>query len=321
MWVRKAGFLAVVTLIPAGLLANTWDEPWMDKVITNSESFVRVKVLDNGPEAVKATMTKHLAGSNTPSEINLTGFIFVSLHSDPYGESDLQFEAGSEYYLFLKKSAKGTGYLIATPTTGWAKVGDKGVYATYRHSYHQALVPAETYEMTMVAIFNKVHGIKGDDTPVLRFITTELSKAPEVIKGSSEETTREFFLQHAALETFRYFGSETNLGLIDPFLQVNDIHAQISAVRAISGVRSQSACRRLMAFIEAKRYGFGKVMAVWGLKDQGAKSMLPRLKQFLKDGEDEKTGFGGNVMDPRVGTRFPSSVKEAIKELVEAWSK
>lgn len=73
-----------------------------------------------------------------------------------------------------------------------------------------------------------------------------------------------------------------------------------------------------MDFIEAERHGFAKVMAVWELKNQGATDLLPRLRRFLADGLDEETGFGGDLMDSRVGTLFPGTVKEAVKELVEA---
>jgi len=293
----------------------------MDQVISNAQSLVCISVLDNHPEEVKAKVTKHLAGAVTPSEIKLVGYSFLSLGGDPFKEAEFRFKPGSNYYLFLKKVDKGPGFLIATPTTGWAKIGDKDVYATYRHSYHQAVVPEEVYETTMVSIFNRIHGIKGDERKVIQFVKTQLLKAPAIMKGGSDETLQQFFLQHAALETFRYLGTEKDLALIDPFLEADDFHVQISAVRAISGVRSESVNQRLMDFIEAKRYGFAKVMAVWGLKAHDAKSMLPRLRKFLADGKDEETGFGGNIMDPRVGTRLPSSVKEAIKELIEAWTR
>jgi len=236
-------------------------------------------------------------------------------------EADLKFGSDSDYYLFLRKANTGAGYLIETPTTGWAKVNDKGVNATYRHSYHQALVPEEVYETTMVAIFNKIHGIKGDETQAQRFVSAELSQPPAIMKDATDETRAKFFLQHAALETFRYIGSEKDLTLIDPFLQADDFHVQISAVRSIDGMRSETVSRKLMDFIEAERYGFAKVMAVWGLRDQKARGMLPRLRKFLANGKDEETGFGGNLMDPRIGTEFPSSIKAAIKELMETWDK
>jgi len=63
------------------------------------------------------------------------------------------------------------------------------------------------------------------------------------------------------------------------------------------------------------------VMCVWGLKRLLAREMIPRLEAFLKRGENQEAGFGGNIMDPRVGTFFPSSVKEAIAALLAEWGK
>lgn len=49
--------------------------------------------------------------------------------------------------------------------------------------------------------------------------------------------------------------------------------------------------------------------------------MVPRLEAFVKTGIDQETGFGGSIMDPRVGTMFPDSVKEAIKHSLGEWGK
>ena len=74
-----------------------------------------------------------------------------------------------------------------------------------------------------------------------------------------------------------------------------------------------------MKFIEGKGTGFAKVMCVWGLKRLKAREMIPRLKTFMDRGEDQRTGFGGSIMDPRVGTFFPASVKAAAWELLNEW--
>ena len=76
-----------------------------------------------------------------------------------------------------------------------------------------------------------------------------------------------------------------------------------------------------MKFIEGKGVGFAKVMCVWALKRLNAKGMIPRLEAFLKTGTDQETGFGGDIMDPRVGTYFPESVKDSIKVLLDDWRK
>jgi hypothetical protein len=77
-----------------------------------------------------------------------------------------------------------------------------------------------------------------------------------------------------------------------------------------------------MKFIEGKNgVGFAKVMCVWGLKRLNARGMIPRLEAFVKTGADQETGFGGDIMDPRVGTYFPESVKDSIKVLLDEWRK
>jgi hypothetical protein len=49
--------------------------------------------------------------------------------------------------------------------------------------------------------------------------------------------------------------------------------------------------------------------------------MIPRLEAFVKTGADQETSFGGDIMDPRVGTYFPESVKDSIKVLLDEWRK
>ena len=318
--VAPFSLLTLLALSPIDVSATTWDEPWMDEVIAGSASFVRVTVTAQRANEVEVKVTRHLAGTTTPSDIKLVGYSLLSMGGASLPETSFPFHAGSDYYLFLEKADEGAGYRIATPTTGWAAVTGDGVFATYRHSYHKALVPEDVYELTMTAIFNRIHGMRKDETPARRFVSTELSQRPAVLTETAEvKEQAQFFRQHAALETFRYLGSEQELDLIDPFLETDDFHVQVSAVRALAGVRSKAASRKLMGFIEAERHGFAKVMAVWGLREQGAKDMLPRLRQFVSRGKDEETGFGGNLMDPRIGTRFPPSVKEAVEELVKSW--
>jgi hypothetical protein len=66
--------------------------------------------------------------------------------------------------------------------------------------------------------------------------------------------------------------------------------------------------------------GFAKVMAVWGLKRQDARDSAERLKKLQETASTEEVGFESNIMDPRIGTRFPDSVKAAIQELLEEWT-
>ena len=107
--------------------------------------------------------------------------------------------------------------------------------------------------------------------------------------------------------------------LLDAFLKHPGYHVQISAVRALSRIDTKAARERLFAFLTGEGEGFAKVMAVWGLKRLDAREFRSRLEAFYPNAPTEETGFGGNIMDPRVGTSFPDSVKHAVGQLIEHW--
>ena len=99
------------------------------------------------------------------------------------------------------------------------------------------------------------------------------------------------------------------------------MNTQISAVRALSRIATEPARARLFAFLTGDGTNFAKVMAVWGLRRLGAREYLDKLAAFLAKAPEAETGFGGSIMDPRVGTRFPRSVKAAVQALVDEWRK
>src|SRR5262249_17137872 len=282
--------------------ATTWDEPWHDEVIRNSESFVKVKITANQGSVVKAEVIKFLAGERTPEQIELKGYWRLTLISISSGDSELglSFAPGQIYYLFIKKSAKENTYQLPTPTSGWAKLDRAEVAATYRHSLHKALVPEEVYEKTMQAIFNGTKGQPYDTDFIEKFTKEQLSQSVAVLKQDDSAMTKRFFLQHVALESFYYLGKGADLALLTPFMETGDYHVQISACRAVSRIDSVSSRELLMKFIEGKGVGFAKVMCVWGLKRLNAKGMASRLEAYLKTGADQETDFGGNIMDPRI---------------------
>src|SRR6185503_1984851 len=263
-----------------------------------------------GSEA-KAAVIRFLAGLRTPDQIELKGFSKLAITSTSSGAGELQmpFAPGQIYYIFIKKSEKGNSYQIPTPTSGWAKVQDTDVVATYRHSLHKALVPEEVYEKTMLAIFNGIKSQPYDTDFIEGFMKEQLTQSVAGLKQEDPAMTKRFFLQHVALESFYHLGKVADLALLTPFMNADDEHAQISACRAVSRIDSPAYRELLMKFIEGKGGGFAKVMCVWGLKRLNAKGMISRLEAFLKTGADQETGFGGDIMDPRVGTHFPDSVK------------
>ena len=303
--------------------ATTWDEPWHDEVMRNSESFVKVKITANQGSWVKAEVIKFLAGARTPEQIQLKGYSRLTLISSSSHDDELRlpFTVGHIYYLFIKKSEKTNTYQIPTPTSGWAELEGANVAATYRHSFHKALVPEEVYEKTMQAIFNGAKGQPYDTDSIERFIKEQLTQSVAVLKQEDSAIMKRFFLQHVALESFYHLGKGADLALLIPFIDTDDYHVQISACRAVSRIDSPSSKELLMKFIEGKGAGFAKVMCVWGLKRLNAKGMTSRLEGYLKTGADQETGFGGNIMDPPIGKYFPESVKASIKELLDDWRK
>jgi hypothetical protein len=317
--------LLILCLIQAAC-ATTWDEPWMEDVIRDADAFVKADVVSSGERRFSARRLKQLAGVDIPEKFEVVGFSMLEIKSTSgeSGETALRFNPELDYYLFLKRADKPGEFHIATPTSGWAKIlSDGNVNTTYRHSYHQALVPSDIYEPTMTAIFKTLHHQTADTNFVGRYIRDRLSRKPALISKSDgkDDTANEFFAQHVALECFRYFGTETELPKLSPFLTASDGHVQISAVCAVAGVNSPKVPAILMDFVEGDHDGFAKVVALDGLAAHDARSFLPRVKKFIQDGKDEETGWGGNIMDPRVGSYFPESVKAAARNLESAWER
>lgn len=304
--------------------ATTWDEPWHENVLKNTDSFVKVRVVENQGPRAKAEVVKFIAGIQTPQQLELAGFSMLRLMSTSSGDHgpQLSLKPGQVYYLLVKKEEKTNAYQIPTPTSGWAQVVEGDVYATYRHSYHQAVVPEDVYEKTMHAIFNGTKGKPYDTEYVSAFLKEQLTQSVANWKGENDPVLRKkFFLQHVALEAFYHLGKGAELSQLVPFMGGDSYHVQISACRAVSRSDSKESGELLMKFIEGKGEGFAKVMCVWGLKRQNARELIPRLEAFLKTGTDQETGFGGSIMDPRVGTLFPDSVKWSIRQLLRDWGR
>lgn len=320
---RSLLFILLICVIAHPARATTWDEPWHDEVMRISDSFVKVKITASQGSGVKAEVIKFLAGVRTPEQIELRGYSRLTVMSSSGSDHELRlpFKPGQIYYLFIKKSDKTNTYQIPTPTSGWAMLDGTNVAATYRHSLHKAWVPEEIYERTMQAIFNGAKGQSYDTAFVEKFTKEQLSQSVALLQQEDSPMTKRFFLQHVALESFYHLGKGADLALLTPFTNTDNYHVQISACRAVSRIDSPASRELLMKFIEGKGAGFAKVMCVWGLKRLNARGMIPRLDAYLKTGADQETGFGGDIMDPRVGTYFPESVKDSIKVLLDEWKK
>ncbi|MEX0289634.1 MAG: HEAT repeat domain-containing protein [Flavobacteriaceae bacterium] len=315
-------YLLSLLLIVSFAQATSWDEPWMEEVILDSDSFVRAKVTKSKDNEVQAAVLKNIAGREIESKFRINDFSLLKFTSLSLKEDIFHFQKDTEYYFFLKSGNKKGRYSIATPTTGFALITDDGVHATYRHSYHQALVPEDIYEQSMKAIYNRIKFDEPCDPPVRDFMIAQLNKEPASPGNSmgDQDVLDQFFLQHVALEVFRYEGNEEEIALIEPFLEVDDFHVEVSAVRSISRLDSKSAKEMLMSFIESDSDEFAKIMAIWGLEYLGATEYAERLSNCMKENDEDELGFGGNIMDPRIGTSFPLTVTEGISELLIKWN-
>lgn len=312
-----------IFLFSSSAFATTWNEPWHRKVVTLARSFVRGEVLScDAREGLEIRVSKQLAGEKLAETLRVNGFSLLHLTSASAGHGpEFRFDKGAEYYFFLSPNRKKEGYTIPTPTTGFAYVSPRGVHATYTHSYYQALVDEDLYEATMTAIFQISHGEKADVKAMMEIVDEKLKKAPKGVpgRGAKPEDVTCFFEQHVALEVFAWFGTEDRVALLEPFLSFDDRFVQISAVRALGHLDTMDARERMMAFLEGENHGFARVLATWALHKYDAREFLARLKRFYPSAPTGETGFGGNIMDPRVGTRFPGSVKIAVAELIKEW--
>lgn len=304
-------FLGLLLVITSGIpiFATTWDEPWHDEVVKNADSFVFARINSfNERTGVNITIIKTISG------IKITGFYlleFTSFSGD--GGGFFHFANATEGYFFIKQDANGN-FCIATPTTGFAIVENGMVYATYRHSYHQALVPKDIYEKTMEAIFNNYHNQPYDNIYINEFVRNYIAQRPANLDSSGANI---FFMQHVALESIFHLRLSGYYSEMLPFLNSNThFHVQVSAVRALIAYNTDDCKNELLKIINANdRDNFVQVMSIWTLAEFKPIELRQKLIELEKNASTENNGFGGNIMDPRVGTYIPS-VKIAIQNLI-----
>ena len=313
--IMRALLIATILLgFSFNAFALTWDEPWHDKVVRDSDAFILGKIIRvDEKEGIYIRVLKSISGVNVPAELKITDFYLLKICStsgDQYPEFPLN--GIDSCYFFLK--INNDTFSIATPTTGFAKVIDGKVVATYRHSYHQTSVPVNDYEKSQEAIFNFYHGKKYDESWIKNFVTGELSIKPA---GFEKDEIERFFSQHVALELVFHLQLKGYFDLLQPFIEHNENrHNQISAARALKNYSSVTTNNILMNVIKSSSDDdFLKVICLWSLSGTNTAEMQEQLKQILKTASNDGGGFGGNIMDHRVCTRFPS-VKAAIEELV-----
>jgi len=312
---RLAVFLVALLVAVSRLAqATTWDEPWHETVVKKADCFVlaRITAVD-AQKGITVSVLRSLAGAPLAGTIQITGFYSLDLCSRSAGEGpEFRLKGADSCYSFLQKRPAGT-YALATPTTGFAAVQQGQVVATYRHSYHQALVPQAVYEPTMTAIFQHYHGQAYDREFINQFVATTLALPPARIDEAGMAT---FFAQHAALETTYHLGLSTQYAAVLPFLHdTTNFHAQVSAARVLTATPTPEAKQQLLQLLADKHTrDFVKVIAVRTLTAYQPKELKPQLTKLAQAASEEKNGFGGNIMDPRVCTRLPS-VKKCLTDL------
>lgn len=317
-WLLVASLLTFAT----AARASTWEEPWHKDVVTQADSFGLYKAEAASETKASFILVKHLAGDETGKEVTVDGF--YALDPVVFGKGrtlPLLFEAGNQYYLFIKHGNSKDSWSIATNTSGFAKVAPEGVVATYRIAMHQAYVPPDVYEMTQTCIFNHLHGLAcTPDTQV--FINKEVAyPVAELSENAAKADMDRFFLQHAALETAYLIKYPISLKTLSKFLASGFFHVQIAAVRALSASGAPERNQMLLSFAEdTSKNIMARIMAVVLIKDLNARELKPQLAAYMDKGPDEGFWWGRDIMDPRLAPDFPGTVQVAIDETLKAWN-
>lgn len=312
--------------LPFPTLRTTWDEPWHEQVVRDADAFVLARVLsiDERRETAVFRAVRRLAGSDVTPVFKVDGFCLLRLTSYSSGSEprlSRAFHPGAEVYLFLKQAPDGLSYQIATPTSGYAAIEAGRVRACYRHSYHLALVARDLYERTQIAIFQYLHDGTRDSALMAELARTYLRIPPKFVENDPlSSSSQTFFNQHSTLETFYYIGAASDLDALEPFLASPHEHVHVSAVRALSRLDSLAAKRRMLDFLAGPGEAFAKAQAVAGLRRQNARELASELEAMLAKLPTEDAGFGGNLMDPRIGTSRLGSSMAAAKALLADWA-
>ena len=306
--------ILLFSLIGGKASATTWDEPWADKVIAGSSSFILAKVVSSDrAKGINIEVTRTLAGETLKGHLLINGFYLLHLCSASGEGPEFDVPPADSCYFFLYRNEKGQ-YCIATPTTGYASIYQGNVAATYRHSYHQAAVPPDVYERTMTAIFNNYHYLPYDQAYIQGFVKEHLGQKPAPL---TEAGAPEFFLQHVALECVHHLRLSVDESLIYPFLNdTANFHNQVSAARALVAFNTARSKAALIGIIgDTSRGNFVKVMCIWTLQEFHPADLKSTLQAMQQTASTADAGFGGNIMDPRVCTNIPT-VKDALGELI-----
>lgn len=311
--IKIALFLILTFTIQTKVLAETWNEPWQKEIIKKADFFVLAKVLSNTDRiGAEIEIIKYFGNQKLTGKILINGFSLLQMTSSSGHGVHLDFEKDQIFYFLLTKREDGN-FAIPTPTSGFAILDEeKNVYATFRHSYHQAYISQEIYEKTYNEIWNYYKTSDFNKENILPFINEFIDKEPA---GFEDNEISTFFLQHAALETAYLLDISIALDRLKKFVMSDNFHSRVSALQLLSNSNNEETKEYLFAYVkDEQNKNFEKVIAIWSLSKIGGKEYKEKLLKIAENQSDEETGFGGNIMDPRVGTYFPSP-KSAIEEL------
>lgn len=295
----------------------TWDEPWQEDIIHESEYFLLGRVVDARPGSVKIKVLKPFGKNVEENEITLEGFHLLSV-CNPNDSQKITFffQMIDSVYLFLKKTE--IGYCIPTPTSGFAIVANGKVLSTFRHSFHQAQLNVNDYECCMKKIWEHSKGIPTSETCSSKLIEKALKKSPAEF-GNSDINT--FFIQHAALEVIYYTGQTDKFQSILPFLKCKNTHLVISAARCLSNINTEESRKALVELIiDDSRDNFTKVIAAGCLKKIITPQWLPKIAILRDKANENPIAFTSNTSDPRSCTMLPS-LKDALDEIISTEKK
>jgi hypothetical protein len=312
---KRTGILALAICICSFTFATSWNEPWHDRVVKEAQYFVFAKIISfDETKGVTIKILRSLGSPELKGTILISEFYLLDLCSSSGGHGpEFHFKGIDEAYFFIKKNENGK-YCIATPTAGFDRMNEGKVQATYRHSYHQALVPVDIYEMTMTAIFNDYHSEPYNRKAIVEFVNKYLSLSPAGFEKDELET---FFIQHVAMETAYHLRLNDSYTRLIPFLSdSSNFHNQTSAARALRSYNTPECKIELMKIIaDTASHDFVQVICIWTLGDFKPNELKDQLVKISKTASEEENGFGGNIMDPRICTHFPD-VKSAIQKLI-----
>ena len=312
----KSTLALILLMISFKIFSHTWDEPWHKEVVAGSDTFGLYEVVGNSGFSVNLNLIKHLAGENADKEIEVSQYYLFDRTSNPSDLDDHPFEysKGQRVYAFLKK--EGDRYAVATPMSGIATILEDGsVHATYRHSLHGAKSDPQEYEILQTCIFNYLHGLECQAHAVALVKKTLKVPVGVLSESASDEDVDRFFSQHAALETSYLAKIPNSIDVLRPFLDSDFFHVQVGAVRALAASNYSNKEGELLSFVASDdKDGMARVMAVLLLNELPSENAVIFLNEYLTSAPEEEVYLGANsIMDPRIGTWYPQSVKAAVE--------